>query len=70
MFTEYMKGSKKMMNQEKKTNYINIRIDDTLKNLLEEKAAAENRSLSNYIYLLLNREMMNQGETVRAVFGQ
>lgn len=53
---------------EKKTNVIHLRIDDRLKELLEQHAEQERRTLTNYIYSLLANAMTEKGELVKPVF--
>lgn len=53
---------------EKKTNVIHLRIDDNLKNLLEEHAQQERRTLTNYIYFLLAETMSEKNELVKPIF--
>lgn len=53
---------------EKKTNVIHLRIDDRLKELLEQHAQQERRSLTNYIYFLLAETMSEKGELIKPVF--
>ena len=53
---------------DKKNNVIHLRIDDTLKSILEKHAEQEQRSLTNYIYKVLYNAMLNDGELLKPQF--
>ena len=47
---------------------VSIRLDATMKKHIEEHAKRERRTVSDYLYLLLENEMLNSGEVVPCVF--
>ena len=53
---------------DKKNNVIHLRIDDTLKAILEKHADQEQRTLTNYIYKVLYDAMLNDGELLKPQF--
>lgn len=51
----------------KKDFIISIRVDELMKSHIEKHAKNARRSVSDYLYLLLEREMLNNGEVVPCV---
>ena len=62
-----MEGMNKTM-EEKKDYIISIRINESLKDALIKHANKERRSLSQYIYLLLENKMLDEGEIIQAIY--
>ena len=62
-----MEGMNKIM-EEKKDMIISIRINESLKDALIKHANKERRSLSQYIYLLLESAMLDRGEIIKALY--
>lgn len=57
-----------MMDNEKKDLIVSIRINESMKDALIKNANKERRSLSQYIYLLLEDAMMDRGEIIKALY--
>ena len=53
---------------EKKTETITIRIDAEMKQLLEKVASQDRRKLSQYVYILIENDLMEKGYAVPCVY--
>lgn len=53
---------------EKKTETITIRIDAEMKKLLEKVASQDRRKLSQYVYILIENDLMAKGYAVPCVY--
>ena len=53
---------------EKKTDILSIRIDEQLKKVLELYAAQDRRTVSQFVYLLIEKELLNRGAVLPVAF--